>query len=151
MVGGLVTFASGMPLSISDSNGRPIRLRNAAKSGPISERLGDQVDPVTRKVLNPYFDTTAFQRLPNQYTVSPEPPYWDELREPGTRGLNLSLAKTFPLRERLKLEVRAEATGATNTPNFSAPGTSLNNASTFGVITSAGGSRQMQMSARIRF
>jgi hypothetical protein len=151
LVGGLMSFGSGSPMSISDSNGRPIRLRNAQKSGPISERLGDRRDPATGVVLNPYFDITAFQRLPNQYTVSPEPPYFDELRDPGSRGLNLSLAKSFPLRERLKLEIRAEATGATNTPNYSAPGTALNSAATFGVINSAGGARQVQMSARISF
>ncbi len=151
LAGGFATFASGQPLSITDTNGRPIRLRNASKTGPVSERLGDRRDPLTGRVLNPYFDTTAFQRLPNQYTVPPEPPYWDELRAPGTRSLNLSLSKSFPLRERLKLEIRAEATGATNTPNFAAPGTALNNAATFGVINSAGNSRQVQGNARITF
>ena len=151
LVGGLMSFGSGSPMSISDSNGRPIRLRNAQKSGPVSERLGDRRDPATGVVLNPYFDITAFQRLPNQYTVSPEPPYFDELRDPGSRGLNLSLAKSFPLRERLKLEIRGEATGATNTPNYSGPGTALNSAATLGVINSAGGARQVQMSARISF
>lgn len=150
-VGGLATFASGAPLSITDSNGRPIRLRNASKSGPANERLGDQRDPVTGVVLNPYFDTRAFQRLPNQFTVPPEPPYWDELRRPGTRTLNLSLAKAFPLWEQVRLEIRAEASGATNTPNFAAPATAMNSSATFGVITAASESRQMQMSARISF
>lgn len=40
-VGGYLTLESGTPLNISDSNGRPIRLRNAAKDGPVSDRLGD--------------------------------------------------------------------------------------------------------------
>ncbi|MEK7752180.1 MAG: TonB-dependent receptor, partial [Acidobacteriota bacterium] len=58
IVGGWVTsgrlyISGGPPLGISDTNGRPIRLRNASKSGPIGERLGDRVDPVTKQVLNP--------------------------------------------------------------------------------------------------
>ncbi|HEX8871825.1 MAG TPA: TonB-dependent receptor, partial [Candidatus Acidoferrum sp.] len=75
-------FRGGNPMSISDSNGRPIRLRNAAKSGSVSDRLGDKTDPVTGKVLNPYFDTTAFQSLPSQYTIAPDPPTLPELRTP---------------------------------------------------------------------
>jgi len=73
------------------------------------------------------------------------------LRAPGTRSLNLSLFKSFPVRERLKLEVRMEATGATNTPNFDAPGANMSQAATFGVISSAGGNRAMQGSIRLVF
>ncbi|MGC8827974.1 MAG: TonB-dependent receptor domain-containing protein, partial [Anaerolineae bacterium] len=54
IISGRGYYGSGTPLSISDSNGRPIRLRNAAFSGPVKERLGDRVDPVTKEVLNPY-------------------------------------------------------------------------------------------------
>jgi hypothetical protein len=106
--------------------------------GAISGRLGDQRD-ATGPVLNPYFDITAFVLLKDQYTVSPEPPSLDELRAPGLRSLNLNLLKTFPIRERLRLEVRMEASGVTNTPRFAAPGTNTSVAGTFGVITSAGG------------
>ncbi|MBI3695026.1 MAG: carboxypeptidase regulatory-like domain-containing protein, partial [Acidobacteria bacterium] len=136
---GFLNLASGLPLSISQANGRPIRIRNPRKSGPIVERL------------NEYFDTKAFVPLPNQYTVSPEPPNLAELRAPGARSLNLSLFKTFPLRERLRLEVRAEMANFTNTPNFGAPGANMSNAATFGVINSAGGSRSMQLGGRLVF
>ena len=148
--GGFLTLESGAPLSISDTNGRPIRLRNATKSGAISDRIGDQKGPAAVP-LNPYFDITAFQRLASQYTIAPDGPTLDELRAPGVRGLNLSLGKMFPIREWIKLKIRFEATGVTNTPNFGSPGTNMASASTFGVITSAGGSRQMQASARLEF
>jgi len=150
-VSGLAQFATGTPLSVTHAYGRPIRVRNPKLTGPVHERLGDRRDPTTGRVLNPYFDTTAFVPLPNQYTVTPEPPALDELRAPGTRSLNAAFFKTVPLRERLKLEIRLDATGLTNTPNFSAPGTNMSQAATFGVITSAGGSRSMQGSARIAF
>jgi hypothetical protein len=142
---------SGIPLGVTHPNGRPVRLRNAALSGPVSERLGDRIDPVTRRPLNPYFDITAFAALPSQYVVSPEPARFDELRAPGVTSLNVSLFKTFPVKERLRLQLRMEAQGITNTPNFAAPGTNLSSLATFGVITAAGGSRQMQGSLRILF
>jgi hypothetical protein len=147
---GILTLASGMPLSVTQANGRPIQLHHPSLGGSIESRLGDKVDAAGH-VLNPYFDISSFQALPNQYTVSPEPPELDDLRAPGTRSLNLALFKAFPIRERLKLQIRLEATGATNTPNFGPPGTNMSQAATFGVITSAGGARAMQGSARFVF
>ncbi len=144
-------YESGNPLSVSDSNGRPLRIRNSAKSGPIGSRLGDQVDPVTRKVLNPYFDITAFRSLPTQYMVPPEPPSFGELRGPPTRVLGASLIKRVKVNERLSLDARLDAAGVTNTPNWGNPGTNMANGTTFGVISSASGSRTMQMAFRAVF
>ncbi len=149
-VAGFATVSTGVPLSITQANGRPLRIRNPKLSGPVSERLGDQRD-ASRRVVNPYFDIAAFTPLPNQYAISPEPPYLDELRAPSNRSLNLSLFKTFPLRERLRLQLRMDAIGITNSPLFDAPGTNMSNAATFGVISSAGGWRQMLASARLLF
>ena len=144
-------YESGNPLSISDSNGRPLRIRSAAKSGPIVDRIGDRIDPVTRKVLNPYFDITAFQSLPTQYMVSPEPPSLGELRGPPTRVTGASLIKRFKVHERVSFDARLDAAGATNTPNWSNPGTNMANASTFGIITNASSSRTMQLAFRAVF
>ncbi len=149
-VSGLASLAGGTPLSVSHTYGRPLRIRSPKLEGPINGRLGDKRD-ASGRVLNPYFDIAAFQPLPDQYTVTPEPPTLDELRAPGTRSLNLSGFKAFPLRERLKIEVRMEATSVTNTPNFDAPGANMNQAATFGVISTAGGNRAMQASARLVF
>jgi len=146
-----VNGRSGYPLSISHANGRPIRLRNAAKSGPVRERLGDRVDPATKRVLNPYFDIDAFAPLPNQYTVPPEPPYFDELRSPRSIGRNLALYKDVKIRERFRLQIRAEATNFTNSPSWGSPGTNMSNQATFGVIQSGGGGRSMQMGARLTY
>ncbi|MSV29607.1 MAG: hypothetical protein EXQ52_12815 [Bryobacterales bacterium] len=147
---GIMTLASGLPLSVTHANGRPLRARNPALGGAISERLGDRRD-AAGKVSNPYFDIGAFTPLANQYIISPEPPALAELRAPGQRTLNASLFKMFALRERLKAEIRLESSSLTNTPNFDAPGTNLSNTATFGVITSAGGNRSMQAGARLVF
>jgi hypothetical protein len=148
--GGFYTFTTGVPLSVTQANGRPIRIRNPKIEGSVGSRLGDQRD-AKGNVINPYFDINAFRALPDQYTISPEPPALDELRAPSARSLNLSLFKAFPIRERLRLEVRMEATGVTNTPNFDPPGTNMSQTATFGVITSAGGNRSTQGSMRLVF
>jgi hypothetical protein len=150
-VSGRYNYSSGTPLSISDNNGRPYRLQSAAKSGPVGQRLGDRVDPVTKQVLNPYFDTTAFVSLPTQYMVSPEPPSLSELRNPAGKSMALSLIKRFGIREGLNFDVRADATNITNTPQWDGPGTSMGNKGTFGVIQTADGRRIVQLSFRMVF
>jgi hypothetical protein len=144
-------YSSGTPLSITDTNGRPIRLWNAAKKGPVKQRLGDQVDPVTKEVLNPYFDTKAFQSLPSPYVISPEPPHFAELRSPAGKGLSMSLIKRFTIRERINIDARADASNVTNTPNWGSPGTNMANKATFGVIQDAGGGRSIQLAFRAVF
>jgi hypothetical protein len=149
-ISGFGTYASGIPMSVSQANGRPVRLKNPKLEGAVGSRLGDRRD-ASGKVLNPYFDINAFQALPDQYTVSPEAPTLDELRAPSTKSLNMAVFKSFPIRERIRTEVRMEATGVTNTPIFDAPGTNMSQTATFGVITSASGSRAVQGSVRFVF
>ena len=150
-VSGRLFIASGRPLSITDTNGRPIRSRDPQITGRVRDRLGDRVDPVTRQVLNPYFDTGAFVSLANQYVIPPEPPFFSELRAPGIRTLDVSLVKRFTVRERLSFDVRADANNITNTPQFQAPGTNMANRATFGVIQQAGGARSVQLAFRAVF
>lgn len=150
-VTGRTGYTSGAPLSVSDSNGRPIRLRNPVLQGPVKQRLGDKVDPVTKTVLNPYFDITAFQSLPTQYMVSPEPPVLAELRSPSSSGLTLTVVKRFTLWERYNCDIRADASNALNQVNFGAPGTNMANKATFGVIETAGGGRSIQLTVRVTF
>lgn len=149
-VSSFLTMSTGVPLSISHPNGRPLRISNPRIEGSVADRLGDKRD-ASGRVLNPFFNTGAFQPLPDQYTITPEPPFLNEIRAPGNRSLNAALFKAFPIRERMKAELRLEATGATNSPIFDAPGTNLSQTATFGVIQSAGGSRAMQGSLRFVF
>ena len=149
-VTGLFSLESGLPLSISQSNGRPIVLRDPRIDGPVNERLGDRKD-AAGNILNPYFDTTAFLPLPTQFTVSPQVPYISQLRAPGQRSLNASAFKYFHIYERLRAELRLEAINATNHPWFNAPGTNMSNSATFGVITGASNPRAMQAGLKILF
>jgi hypothetical protein len=95
-VSGLLSLESGLPLSITQSNGRPIVIADPRISGPVNQHLGDAKD-AAGNILNPYFNIQAFQALPSQYTVSPQAPYISQLRAPGqallnTSGTNMSTA-----------------------------------------------------------
>ena len=69
---------------------------------------------------------------------------------PGQLSLDLSLAKRIPIRESVSFTMRVDAIDALNKPQWGNPNVNLNNAN-FGRITSASGSRNFTLSARIDF
>ena len=144
-------ITTGTPLSITERRGRPSPISNPVKTGPVSSRLGDQTDPKTGVPLNPYFDTAAWRALPDDYVISLEPLRYGWLRGPRTTALSAHGYKTFAIREGWKLEFRVEANNALNHPIFANPATDMNNPATFGTITSASGTRNVNLQAKIRF
>lgn len=150
-VSGILELTSGAPLgAVIDANGRMNRLRSPRLDGDVRDRLGDQRD-AAGNILNPYFDLTAFQGLPNQFTVASEGPRYDDLRAPSARSLNLSVFKNFQIVERLKLQLRVDAANVTNTPAFGGIGLDARNRSTFGVVTAGGNPRGIQGALRLLF
>jgi hypothetical protein len=73
----------------------------------------------------------------------------DEVRGPGFNQLDFAVAKNFALSERQRLEFRAEAFNIFNHVNLDTPGATLS--SSFGIITSAEPSRQLQFGLRYAF
>jgi hypothetical protein len=74
-----------------------------------------------------------------------------DLRNDVILNWDISLFKDFGITERLKLQFRAEALNAFNTPRFGGPNTSVTS-STFGVITSqANAPRQVQLGLKLLF
>jgi hypothetical protein len=94
-----------------------------------------------------WFATSAFV-LPAQNT------FGDAGRNvvtgPGLTVLDLSVQKEEALHDRLRLQFRFDAYNALNHANFNLPGR-IFGASNFGVITSAGDSREMQASVKLTF
>ena len=79
------------------------------------------------------------------------------LRGPGTKQIDLSLFKSFAITEKRRVEFRAEAFNALNTPQFNNPNSSIGFTGV-GKITSAGSptvyqrtSRQIQLALKIYF
>jgi len=56
-----------------------------------------------------------------------------------------------PIKERVTITMRLDASGVFNTPNWGNPGTNLANKATFGVINSASGHRKAQVALRLAF
>ena len=69
---------------------------------------------------------------------------------PGQFTMNMSISKTFPIKEFRALELRLTANNVFNTVEYTAIGSVLNSP-TFGEVTSAGTMRRVTMYARFRF
>jgi trimeric autotransporter adhesin len=69
---------------------------------------------------------------------------------PGTFTMDMSLSKTFPIKEFRALELRVTASNVFNSVNYTSIGTVLNSPS-FGEVTSAGTTRRVTLYARFRF
>jgi hypothetical protein len=72
-------------------------------------------------------------------------------RGPGFVEIDLSIAKTFKVTERIRFQLRGEAFNALNRVNLNAPVLDLSSTATFGQATSALSPRQFQAGARIEF
>jgi hypothetical protein len=122
------------------------------------------IDPnnINQRVLNP----AAWQDVPAG-TISPGSGYYNDYRGPHQVSENMNFGRTFRIRERVSLNVRAEFFNVFNrvtlgTPNSSNPTatTSVNNATgaingfgyyNVGSTSSLGGQRNGQLVARILF
>jgi hypothetical protein len=70
---------------------------------------------------------------------------------PGAWNLDVALSRGFTIHREQVFTVRAEAFNVTNTTHFANPGTTLSTTSTFGVITSSGNPRILQLAAKYVF
>jgi len=95
-----------------------------------------------------WFDVTAFA-VPAKYT-------WGNagrniLRGPGLFTADLSLRRSFTLREGLRLTAEAQSFNALNRANFNLPDAFADQPLTFGKIFSAKDPRQVQFALRLAF
>jgi hypothetical protein len=145
---GIMTFQKGIPIAISNGGNsanlgapglRPTdNGQNPANSGPIADRL------------NNYFNQSVFSQTPN-YAFGNVGRFLPNVRQPGVHNLDFSLFKSFTPVERVNVQLRAEAYNFTNSPTWSSPGTTVNSPSNFGIVTSRGGNRTMQLAIKVLF
>ena len=142
--------------SFSWNTGFPLALTSTGNSGvgsavlrPNSTGLSAELggDPQLR--LTRYFDVTQFT-VPEPFTFGNVSRTLPDVRGPSRVNYDFALQKSFPIREPLSLLFRAEAFNLTNTPYFFTPGESLGS-TTFGVVNSASGERQVQFSLKLLF
>ncbi len=113
---GIMVLRSGRPFTPTISKD----VSNTGIGGQRPNRTGS--GKLDNPTIASWFDKTAFS-LPANFTYGNSGA--NILRENRFKNLDLSLFKQFQFNERTRLQFRAEAFNLTNTPSFSAPGTSI--------------------------
>ncbi|MBV8857972.1 MAG: TonB-dependent receptor [Acidobacteria bacterium] len=145
---GLFSLMSGTPFYVVQNTAPNL---NAAGSSQVPNQILPTVRYLNGIGLgNLYFDTTAFAPETGARFGSAGR---NNLRGPGFKNLDLSLFRSFPLRESLSLQLRLEALNAFNHPNFANPNANISDPSTFGFITATTGTAQrtLRLAARLSF
>ena len=97
-----------------------------------------------------WFNTSAFVNVPaGQYR--PGNASVGNIVGPGYETFDLSAFKNIRVWGETSMQLRAEAFNAFNHTNFVTIGSTLQTPSTFGVATSAGSARILQVGAKINF
>ena len=125
---GVFSAVAGRPFTVTADGG--------ALNAPGNTQTADQVKSEVKKIgsLEEYYDKSAFAPVSTARFGNVGR---NTLRGPGMVNLDLSLFRTFALSERFKLQFRAEAFNASNTPHFNNPSATVNNTTSFMRITSA--------------
>jgi hypothetical protein len=96
-----------------------------------------------------WFDKTQF--VPQEpFTLRRTSTRLADLRGPGIKKWDFTVVRHFPITERVKFNFRAMFFNAWNTPHFGNPNTTVTSTS-FGRITSATLSREIQLAGRLSF
>jgi hypothetical protein len=141
------TWRSGTPFSVVSGQDRSlsgIGLDRADLAG--NPYLSN--DRPTNATINQYFNTAAFAlNAPGTFGTSPR----NLLRNPTYFNVDLSVQKSFAIRERSRFQLRGDFFNLFNNVHFNQPGNNLSATSTFGKIISAGEPRIVQLALRVEF
>ena len=136
-------FQSGAVFTVFDS----VNTTNGFPAGTTRPNVTGDPRLASGSTLQHYFNTAAFTHPANfQFGNSPR----SVLRGPGSDSVDLSVAKTFTITERLKTEFRGESFNLFNFANFDVPGHTLGNPD-FGIISTAKPARTVQLVLRVIF
>jgi len=142
-IAGLVRLQSGNAVPVTQATNNNSSLGFAVQR---PNRVGNPNNFAARSVAR-YFDTSAFTAA-TQFVIGSSSR--NPVRGPGLQDAALMIGKTFPIRETVNLELRAEAFTVTNTPPPGDPNGSFGSAA-FGSITTAGNPRVFELVGKIRF
>src|SRR5262249_11027774 len=147
---GIVTFASGAPISVravQKNTGAFDGHARANRTGKSSRTPGSPAERIDN-----YLNPAAFAFAPN-HVFGNAGRFLPENRGPGRQNWDVAIDKSFPLRERIHLDVRAEAFNLLNHPNFLGPYTTATvfGQPAFGTITQSESARAMQLALKLNF
>jgi hypothetical protein len=144
---GIATLRSGYPFSIRSGGDRSL----SGVGQDFADVVGDpniSGDRSKSERIARYFNTAAFtQAALGTFGNAPR----NFLRGPGSVNFDLSAVKNIPIKERIRMQFRAEFFNAFNKTNLGTPFSTANNATRFGRIESAAGPRIIQLALRLAF
>jgi hypothetical protein len=139
---GIMILHSGLPFTPTISRD----VSNTGIGSQFPNRIASGV--LSNPTIAAWFNKTAFT-VPANYTYGNSGSYI--LEADRFKNLDFSLFKTFQVGERTRIDFRAEAFNLTNSPTFSAPGTTIDTSSG-GVVTSTlSAPRNIQLALKFRF
>jgi hypothetical protein len=144
-IAGLVRLQSGDAVPVTQATNNNLSLGFAV------QRPNRTADPnhFAGRSTSKWFDTSAFTPAA-QFVIGSASR--NPVRGPGLQDADLMIGKTFPIRERVSLELRAEAFNVTNTPPLADPnGSFAVGSAAFGSIIAAGNPRVFELVGKIRF
>src|ERR1035437_2305344 len=158
---GIAGYSSGTPVGVGTSYSLPIFAGRtvpyvSSYDGWRAQTQGGSFDPSKDNFFVPYGSGpfpiqgtgTALNGVGNETRYNPKVRLFPNLNE------NLSIAKSFPIKEKVRFDIRAEAFNVFNRVRFGTGSTQLQS-TTFGKLTSNGDllntPRQMQLAAKLYF
>jgi hypothetical protein len=149
-VSAIQVYSTGQPIALQRNN--PLPIFNA-----ITRPLVDSYEGWRAPLTGSGFDPNADRFLMPKAAFPAQPAaafgnatrYNPKVRAFWNQNENVSLAKTFPVKERLRIDLRGEAFNVFNRTVFSTGPTNLDNAN-FGLVTSqVNDARQMQVALKL--
>lgn len=141
---GFSVFQTGLPTSVRVP-GDPAGVAGGAAQRP--NVIGDAVLPRGERTQLRYFNTAAFAN-PAAGTFGNAGR--NIIRQPGTNNWDLSVAKHFPIQERLRVQLRGELFNVFNHLSYNRVETELGNRG-FGTVVGADPARVIQFAMRLEF
>jgi hypothetical protein len=144
-VNGVMAAYTGVPFTVSAPG--------TSLNAPSNSQTANQVKTDVVRLGNAgpgqlYYDPTAFAPVTAIATFGTSGR--NILRGPGVWNTDLDITRQFPIKERLRVQFRAEFFNAANTSHFDNPSASVTSG-TFMQITSASGERQIRFGLRAQW
>jgi hypothetical protein len=161
-VNGTYRYASGRPMHITLSGGQEIPTYSSGQRRP-------NLNGILRRNTGPDFVDNYFANaqdvlsMPDDFTIGSAPRTITSARTPAINNTTMSLFKQFNIREKMRLEFRAEAFNAFNHPQFCGPNDGntsvefdssgqIDNTPNFAAITNACvNAREVQLGLKLTF